>query len=111
MFGRGKAPAEHEGEISIEGMDFLGASQEFARLWAEPDGPMTALINPHHLGGDPFLFGMATVDAIRHAARAWAAAVNIPEEEALARIYEGFDAERANNTTGLDTMHDGGRPQ
>ena len=105
MFGR-KAKDQHPGAIDVAGMDWLDNSREFARLWVEPDGPMTALINPHHLGPDPFLFGMATVDAIRHAARAWAQAVNISEEEALARIFEGFDAERGNNTTGLDTIQD-----
>ena len=102
MFGR-KAAA-HPGAISVEEYDFLDKSAEFARLWAEPDGPMTALIEPRNLGADPFLFGMAMVDAIRHAARAYAHAVNIEEDAALARIYEGFDAERGNHTTALDTL-------
>lgn len=105
MFGR-KAAAGREGEISTEGMEFLDGAREFARLWAEPEGPMTAIIDPRNLGADPFLFGMAMVDAMRHASRAYAQAVNISEEEALARIYEGLDAERGNNTTGLDTVQD-----
>ena len=108
MFGKGPKP--HPGAIDIAGMDFLDRSQEFARLWVETDGPMTALIEPRNLGADPFLFGMAMVDTIRHAARAYARAVNIGEDEALARILEGFDAERGNNTTDLDTLQDGSAP-
>ena len=101
MFGRRKSAAEHEGAIALDGLDFLGNSREFARLWAEPGGPMTALIVPQNLGADPFLFGMAMVDAARHAARAWSQAVGISEEDALARILEGFDAERGHHTTDL----------
>jgi len=106
MFGQRKPSGSQGAEIALDNMDFLADSREFARLWAEPGGPMTALINPHHLGADPFLFGMAMVDAMRHAARAWAQAVDIAEADALARIYEGLDAERAGNTTGLDTVQD-----
>ena len=109
MFGK-KAALQHPGAIDITGMDYLADAREFARLWAEPNGPMTAVIDPHNLGADPFLFGMAMVDAIRHAAGAWANAVNISEEQALARIYEGFDAERIHNTTGLDVLQDNGSP-
>lgn len=109
MFGK-KKQSGHPGAISVDEYDFLDKSAEFARLWAEPDGPMTALIEPRNLGADPFLFGMAMVDTIRHAARAYAHAVNIGEEDALARILEGFDAERGNNTTGLDTMQLPGEP-
>jgi hypothetical protein len=51
------------------------------------------------IGPDPFAFGLAMVDCVRHAARAYAGAVNIDEEAALARIWEGLDAERAAPTT------------
>ena len=51
------------------------------------------------IGPDPFAFGLAMVDCVRHAARAYARAVNIDEEAALARIWEGLDAERAAPTT------------
>ena len=97
MFGSKKSSLA--GEMDVTGLSsLLGDSQEFARLWAESNGPLTCLINPMALGPDPFLFGMAMVDCIRHGAKAYAQAVGISEEEALARILEGFDAERANPT-------------
>ena len=76
----------------------LEDAQEFLRLWAKRDGPMTCFIDPSKLGADPSLFGMALVDAVRHGARAWAAAVNVSVEHAEARIWEGLDAERAKPT-------------
>ena len=109
MFGRGKA-SQPLGQIDVSGCDFLDNSLEFARLWVDPEGPSTYLIEPRHLGADPFAFGMAMVDTIRHAARAYAHAVGVTEEHALERIYEGFDAERGMNTTGLDTIQDLGEP-
>ena len=69
-------------------------------MWkAGGSGGVLCFIQPHALAPDPFVFGMAVVDAVRHAARAWAQAVNVSEEDALARIYEGFDAEREKPTT------------
>ena len=96
MFGR--KSGGRAGEIDVSGFAFLDDSHEFARLWAEPHGPMTCIIEPRALGPDPFLFGMALVDAVQHGAKAYAHAVGIPEEQALARIWEGLDAERANPT-------------
>jgi hypothetical protein len=95
MFGKKSGRA---GEIDVSGFDFLDGSAEFARLWAEPQGPMTCIIEPRALGPDPFLFGMAMVDAVHHGAKAYAHALGIPEAQALARIWEGLDAERANPT-------------
>jgi hypothetical protein len=94
MFGKkGRA-----GEIDVAAFDFLDGSSEFARLWAEPEGPMTCIIEPRALGPDPFLFGMALVDAVQHGAKAYAHATGVSEGDALARIWEGLDAERANPT-------------
>ncbi len=76
----------------------LEDSREFLRMWARTDGPVSCFINPAQLGADPFLFGMALVDAVRHGARAWAQAVDIPVEHAEERIWQGLDAERANPT-------------
>ena len=73
----------------------IGGAHEFLRVWAKPDGgPVTCFVNPAPIGADPFAFGIAMVDCVRHAAKAYAKAVNIDEEEALARIWEGLDAER-----------------
>ncbi|WP_294212193.1 DUF5076 domain-containing protein [uncultured Sphingomonas sp.] len=79
--------------------DMIGGSAEFLRVWAKQDGPVTCFVNPVPIGPDPFAFGLAIVDCVRHAARAYARAVNIDEEAALARIWEGLDAERAAPTT------------
>ena len=76
----------------------LEDSREFLRVWAKINGPMSCFINPAQLGADPALFGMALADVVRHGARAWATAVNIPVEHAEERIWEGLDAERANPT-------------
>ena len=90
--------AKLKGEIDLTGFDFLDGSNEFARFWSEPEGEQTFIIDPQALGADPFLFGMAMVDAIRHAAIAYSRVVNVGEEQALERILEGFQAELANPT-------------
>lgn len=96
MFGnKGKC---REGEIDLSDIDMLDNAQEFARLWSQQGGVQTCIIEPRNIGADPALFGMALVDAIRHGAKAYAQAVRIPEADALVRIWEGFDAERANPT-------------
>jgi hypothetical protein len=97
IFG-GKKAGTMPGEIDVSSFDFLKGSVEFARLWNEPDGPQTCIIEPRNLGADPALFGMAMVDAIRHGAKAYAQAVGIAEQDALTRIWQGFDAERTNPT-------------
>ena len=96
MFG--KKSSGRAGEIDVSEFGLLDGSQEFARLWAEPGGPMTCIIEPRALGADPFVFGMAMVDAVSHGAKAYAHALGIPEAEALARIWQGLDAERASPT-------------
>ena len=76
----------------------LQGSREFLRMWAQPGGPATCLIDPAALGADPALLGIALVDCVRHGARAWANATGISEDEALARIWFGVDAERQSPT-------------
>jgi hypothetical protein len=99
MFGPKKSVLA--GELDASRLaSLLDGSAEFARLWAMPGGPLTCLIDPGKLGPDPFLFGMAMVDSIRHGAKAYAQAVGISEEDALTRILEGFDAERESPTDG-----------
>ena len=94
----GAKKAGRAGEFDLASCDFLDGSFEFARFWSEPEGEQTFVIEPAALGADPFLFGMAMVDAIRHGAIAYARAVNVSEEHAFARIMEGFQAELANPT-------------
>ena len=95
MFGR-KGSARNELDISNVGG--LEDSREFLRMWAQADGPVTCFIDPSAIGADPAMFGIAVVDALRHGALAYAQAVGIGEEEAFARIMEGFDAEMNHPT-------------
>ena len=96
MFGSKKISLP--GEIDLSGCEFLQSSQEFARLWSEPDGSQTFIIEPKNLGADPALFGMAMVDCLRHAAIAYSRAVGVSEQHALERIMTGFQAELENPT-------------
>jgi hypothetical protein len=96
MFGSKRPSARNE--LDISGIEGLENSREFLRMWAEKDGPVTCAIDPSAIGADPAIFGMAVVDALRHGALAYAQAVGIGEEEAFARIMEGFVAEMENPT-------------
>lgn len=102
MFGKKKAL---DGEIDVGGFDFLANSTEVARLWVENEGPATCIIQPDKLA-EPEMFGMLMVDSIRHGARAYSQCYGMSEEDALKRIWDGVDMERANNTTELDTVQD-----
>ena len=109
MFGNKKGG--REGEIDVTGFDFLDGSNEFARFWSEPEGEQTFIIEPRALGADPFMFGMAMVDAIRHGAIAYSRAVGISEDHALARIMEGFQAELENPTDEARPLDDPEGPE
>lgn len=85
-------------------VDMLGGAKEFLRMWATEGGPVTCFINPVPVGPDPIAFGVALVDCVRHAAKTYARAVDISEEEALERIFEGFDLERANPTDAVTEL-------
>ena len=99
-----------EGEIDVAELDFLDGAQEFARLWSQPEGEQTFIIEPRALGPDPFLFGMAMVDCIRHAAIAYSRATNLDEDRALLRIMEGFQAELSNPTDEPRPLGEEGKP-
>jgi hypothetical protein len=47
---------------------------------------------------DPFTWGILLVDLARHAARIYATETELSEEEAMARIVEGLQAELDNPT-------------
>lgn len=112
MFGRGekdlKSAETKAGAIAVDDFDFLDHAVEVARLWVENEGPATCIIKPDVLK-EPEMFGMLMVDAMRHAARAYAQCYAMPEEEALSRILQGVEMESGTNTTGLDTMQDYGK--
>ena len=75
----------------------LGDGREFLRVWAKNGGTLS-FVNPRPLGADPALFGIAMVDVIRNAASSYAKAIGVPEDQALERIWMGFDAERGTST-------------
>ena len=102
MFGGKKQEFD---EIDVSDFDFLNDSREVARLWVEDNGPATCLIRPDILE-KPEMFGLLIVDAVRHAARAYAQCYGISEEEALRGIWAGVDMEREQNTTDLETVSD-----
>ena len=102
-------PAIELRAISVDGCDFLDQSVEVARLWVENGGPATCLIQPEWLA-EPEMFGMLMVDAIRHAATAYAQCQGIDENVALQRIWVGLDAERSHETTPITTLQDYERP-
>ncbi|QDZ07817.1 DUF5076 domain-containing protein [Sphingomonas panacisoli] len=81
--------------------EMLDGGREFLRAWAKEGGPASYFVNPKALGADPALFGIALVDAARHAAAAWGKALGHSQDEMLARIWEGFDAERTAPTNDL----------
>jgi hypothetical protein len=95
MFGAKKPLAN---ELDVSGVPELEESREFLRMWNREGGDVTCFIEPRALGPDPAGFGIAMVDAIRHGAKAFAQAVGMSEAQALARIWDGFDAERGDPT-------------
>ena len=85
--------------LSLAGCEpLLEGASEFLRMWTGPGRPVTCFIDPVPIGADPFAFGLALMDCVRHGANAYSQAVGVPAEEAMARILEGFDAERENPT-------------
>lgn len=109
MFGNKKKGGRFDNAIAVDDFDFLDDSHEVARLWVEDGAGATCIIQPEKLAV-PEMFGMLMVDSVRHGARAYAQAHDLSEDDALARIWAGFDAERNRNTTGLDTIQNYEKP-
>jgi hypothetical protein len=84
--------------IDVTGVPGLDNATEFLRMWSQPGGPVTCLIDPMVLGPDPMAFGIAIVDAIRHGAIAYARAVGAGEDQCFNRIMEGVMAELGEPT-------------
>ena len=79
----------------------IDGAREFLRGWSRPDGRTACFVNPVPVGPDPALFGLVLVDCVTQGAKAYAQAVDITEGEALARIWEGVDTERARPSGAL----------
>ena len=87
--------------VPIDLVPFAGlltGSREFLRVWARPDDAVLVFVNPRPIGSDPAALGVALVDVVRHGAATYARATGISEQEALTRIWQGLDAERAAPT-------------
>ncbi len=75
-------------------------------MWRSKEDAVICLIDPPKLGADPFLLGIALADCVRHGAKAYAACVNVSEQEAERRIWSGLDAERESPTDApVDLSH------
>lgn len=80
-------------EIDVTGVAALaGRSVEVARIWVTDQAGSTVLIDPGVLE-DPRVFGHLMADTIRHAAKAYAAAVPLDEDRALQAIVDGVAEE------------------
>lgn len=77
----------------VDYAELLQGGREFLRVWTKGDATLT-FVNPRPIGADPAIFGIAMVDVIRNAAATYAKATGTSEDQALARIWEGLDAER-----------------
>lgn len=100
--------SEPKNVIKLGKPELLGdTSHEIARLWVTHNGPSTAYINSYVMP-DPSLYGMLLADAAHHGARAYAKMHGSTVEEALARIWEGLDAERESSGTfeAIDTSEE-----
>jgi hypothetical protein len=102
--------SEPKNRIDLDGVEVLSAdhSVEIARLWVTDRGPSTVFINAGPLA-DPFAFGVLLADTAHHAAKAYAKAHGMTEEEALAKIWEGLDAERADPSGNMEHKDPFGR--
>jgi hypothetical protein len=90
--------------------ELLVGSQEFLRMWASSDGPVTCFIDPRAIGADPFALGIALADCVAHGAKAYVHATGCTEADALERIWAGLDAERhapTDTPTDLTDDHSG----
>lgn len=79
--------------------DVLADAGEFLRAWKTPEGLTVSFIDPRPVGADPALFGIALLDVIEAAAKTYARAVRISEEEAAVRIWEGIESQRGQSAT------------
>lgn len=73
---------------------------ELVRIWAA-DGAQHVSIATE-IWEDPAAWGIALADLARHLANAYQLSRDLPKEQALARIREGFDTEWGTPTTPVE---------
>src|SRR5690606_27508469 len=93
MFGRTKS-AQHPGEIPLRDSlpDLTEDAVELARFWVNSDRSFVAVA--FEKNWTPELLGSLLVESVHTAAFAYAAHTTLSEEDALERMWSGFDEER-----------------
>ena len=91
---RGKAG--HPGEIPLKGHSGLSDDYtELARFWVSGEQGRSYVLTAVEQQWSPELLGSLLVESVHTAAAAYAARDGITEQEALRRIWNGLDDERA----------------
>ncbi|MEG3153559.1 DUF5076 domain-containing protein [Sphingomonas sp. RB1R13] len=96
MFSFLRSGKGHPGEILLRPSfpNLTDDAFEVARFWVDKDRSFVAVGYPE--GWQPELLGSILVESIHTAAVAFSAQTGMSEDEALQRIFDGFDIERAN---------------
>lgn len=95
------------GAIALDGGAALSEdSAEVARIWITDGAGSAVWINAGVIE-DPHVFGYLMADMIRHAARAYAEAGDMPEREALQHIVNGLTEDLRAQAAPTTTLHDG----
>ena len=94
MFARQKREASHSGEISLRETlpDLPDDAFELARFWVNSQRSYVAVSYADRW--QPELLGSLLVESIHTAAAAYASHMTMSEDEALDRMWRGFDEER-----------------
>ena len=97
----------HPNEIALENGDTLTEdSHEVARVWITNNAGSSVWIKAFMLE-DPRVFGFLMADTIRHAAKAYAGAWNLDENEALQAIVNGVAEELREQFNDVETIQEG----
>ena len=98
---------DHPNSISLEDGDVLtDDSHEVVRIWITNGAGSSVWIQPGILA-DPRVFGYLMSDTVRHAARAYAAAYEMDEADALQAIVDGLAEELREQFGDITTIREG----
>jgi hypothetical protein len=98
---------EPKNSIVLENGDKLtDDSSEVARIWVTNNAGSSVWIDAAVLE-DPMVFGFLMADTIRHAARAYAHAWDLDEQEALQAIVDGVGQELLEQFEEITTIEPG----
>ncbi|HEX8554645.1 MAG TPA: DUF5076 domain-containing protein [Sphingomonas sp.] len=98
----------HPRAIPVDEAPLTPRSAEVLRVWITDRSGSTVLIAPDVLA-DAEMFGVLMADAIDHAAKAHAQALDMTQEQAATLIWRGLDRARAAIEGGSTNLDDGGR--